>query len=159
MPVERDSIDVPFFGTTVPQYILLMFHLRTFACRLLHDRGQEVSEMKTIMKILGLAMLLMVTIGVFPASAEVTVYKINDDGTMTQINSVSGSKVKIDEKGIQKTDTPEPSATVDAFAAITYHYAQAKNYRTGYACSITSTNFNGGAYAESSGASVMCSSW
>lgn len=66
----------------------------------------------------------------------------------------------VDENGSIDTyhvDVVEPSATIDAFAATTWHYACAENSRIGRGCSITSSNYDGYASACSSGSTVSCS--
>lgn len=68
----------------------------------------------------------------------------------------------VDENGSIDTyhvDVVEPSATIDAFAATTWHYASATNYRTGWSCSASSSNYDGGASAQSSGTTVSSSYW
>lgn len=113
----------------------------------------------SMIKVVGIAMLLMVVAVAFPASAEVTTYKINTDGTKTLVNSSNSPTVTIDGNGSLDANTSKPSETIDAFAAVTYHYASATNYRTGWSCSASSSNYDGGASAQSSGTSVSCSYW
>ncbi len=101
----------------------------------------------SMIKVMGIAMLLMVVAVAFPASAEVTTYKINTDGTKTLVNSSNSPTVTIDGNGSLNANTSKPSETIDAFAAVTYHYASATNYRTGWSCSASSSNYDGGASA------------
>lgn len=113
----------------------------------------------SIIKVVGFAMLLMIVAAVFPASAEVTTYKMNTDGTKQQVGSSDNPTVTIDGNSNLTADASKPSTTIDAFAAVTYHYASATNYVIGWGCSASSPNSGGGASAQSSGTSVSCSWW
>ncbi len=71
-----------------------------------------MKKTSSIIKIAGLAMLLMVVATVFPASADVTVYKINTDGSKTLVNNSNSPTVTVAQDASGKITISEDSTVL-----------------------------------------------